>query len=90
MDQIFSRNKDLPWQAFDDETIIINPESKDSFELNEVGSFIWSRIDGVKSVAKIRDEICAHYDARPEMVDEDLTDLLYEMAKKNLIGEVTS
>ena len=85
--KIFSKNKDFPWQTMSDETIIIDPKGQNSFELNELGSFIWVRIDGKNSVNEISNFICQQYEVDPEVVNEDLMAVVGEMQKNKLIVE---
>ena len=87
LDKIFSRNGELPWQNYDEETIIINPESQNSFELNAIGSFVWSRLDGKNTVGHIQQAICEEYEVNAEMVENDLNQLFMEMTSQNLIVE---
>ena len=85
--KIYMKNKDLPWQTFDEETIVIDPDGQNSFELNLMGSFIWKRINGENTLSEIQKTICEEFDAREEEVFDDLSLLLDEMHKKNMITE---
>lgn len=83
--KIYLKNKALPWQTIGGETIIINPDSQSSFELNEIGSFIWSRLDGNKTLGEVQEEICKEYDVSAENVTKDLAELVVQMQESNLI-----
>lgn len=87
--KIFNRNEELPWQFFENETVVINPEAQDPFELNEIGSFVWTRLDGVSSVAHIQQQICSEYDVSADAVQEDLEQLFDAMSRKRLIIETS-
>lgn len=83
--QIYKKNPQLPWQTIHGETIIIDPKTQNSFELNELGSFIWQLIDGKNTTLEIQNGICEHYDAPPEVVTKDLSDLFNLMIENQLV-----
>jgi hypothetical protein len=89
LNKIFKKNKDNPWQMIDDETIIIDPQLQSSFELNEVGSQIWQRIDGKSEVSKIAMDLAQIYEISEEVLNIDLTEFFSELSKQNLISEVS-
>ena len=53
--------------------------------VNELGTFIWSLLDGQSSLAQVRDRICAEYDVSPPQCDEDVLAFVAELAQKNLV-----
>lgn len=85
---IFKKNQNNPWQSLENETIIIDPESQISFELNELGSFIWQRIDGQTELASIHHDICQEYDVTAEQALIDMNLLIDEMRTHHLIVEL--
>jgi hypothetical protein len=42
----YRRVQGLPWQMIDDKAVILDPRNQKVHELNEVGSFIWEKLDG--------------------------------------------
>ena len=58
------------------------------FSTNEIGRFIWERLDGKHSVAAIHRDISACFDVNPEQAWEDLQGFVKEMQKEALIREV--
>lgn len=82
---IYDKNKDFPWQSFENETIIIDPESNQSFELNELGTFIWNQLDGKKKVADIVEAIMREYETDDAQVLADLQALIESMQEAKLI-----
>lgn len=87
-DAVFVKNLDFPWQTMAGETIIIDPKQKNSFELNEVGSFIWNQIDGKRSLQMIRESVLGEYEVFAETLQEDFNELLSDLLESHLICEV--
>jgi hypothetical protein len=63
------------------ETILVpirrNMADLDSiYTLDEVGAFIWSLIDGQRTIGDIQDSILDEYDVSPEVADRDLAEFI--------------
>ena len=87
LSKIFAKNKDFPWQTMNNETIIVDPKGQSSFELNEVGTFIWKNLDGKNSIHQIADLLCGEYDVSSEAVTADLVSVVDELERNSLIIE---
>lgn len=83
----FIRNVHFPWQTIGEETIIVDPAQKSSFELDSVGSFIWNQLDGGKSLDEIALSICEDFEVTPELAREDLLSLSEDLIGNQLILE---
>lgn len=49
------------------------------YTLNEVGAFIWDKIDGEKKLSEIRDLIVEEFDASTEEVEKDLIEFILKL-----------
>lgn len=87
--KIFKKNRNFPWQTIESETIIIDPQGKNSFELNELGSLIWNNFDGKKTLFEINEIILEQFDEDPEKIDHDLHSFINHLNENQLIEEVT-
>lgn len=83
----YSKNRDFPWQTIDGETIIIDPRGHASYELNDVGSFIWGYCDGTHSLQAIEELLCHEYDVTPETARRDLLEVAVQLLSDNLLIE---
>jgi len=52
----------------------------DAVELNEVGEFIFTRIDGTRTIAQIADLVATEYDIEAHEAIADICDFLAELA----------
>lgn len=58
------------------------------YTLNESGRVIWDKLDGVKTLAEIKAELAAEYDAPEEQLEADLLNLVRELAVRKIIVPV--
>ena len=60
------------------------------FTLNEVGTFVWERLDGERSLAAIADEMTVSFEVTREQAVEDLLDFTRLLAEAGCVGGVAS
>jgi len=58
------------------------------YTMNELGTKIWSLIDGQTNAGKIVEAICSAYDVTPEEASEDAAVFLSSLEDAGLIGSV--
>lgn len=58
----------------------------EAFVLNESTEFIWRRLDGRRTVGDIADLLAAEYDIDVETALADTTDVLADLASRELVG----
>ena len=54
--------------------------------MNEVGAFIWDRIDGKKRVKDIREMITKEFEVDDDTAGDDLINLIGQLEEINTIG----
>ena len=67
------------------EVAILHLDSGIYYGLNEVGTFIWDLIQKPKSVDQINEAVLEEFDVTVEQCQADVSKLLVELAKENLI-----
>lgn len=55
------------------------------FTLNDTGKEIWEKLDGKKTIDEIISELSSNYNAEPEEIKQDVTGLIEELLKRNII-----
>jgi lipopolysaccharide biosynthesis protein len=55
-------------------------------ELDEMGTFVWDRIDGLRSVRRIADEFAAHYGVQPREAELSVTAFIKNIGQRGIIG----
>lgn len=81
------RNDDYCVRDLGGETIFLSPDGSQVHAVNELGSFIWSLLDGQSMLAQVRDRICAEYDVSPQQCEDDVLGFVTELLQKNLVAE---
>ena len=65
--------------------LIVSNEKADLYYLNETAKFIWSMIDGTKSIDEISCVVANEYDAESESVKDDIVKFVRDMQRRKLI-----
>ena len=69
----------------EDEAVILNLKDGVYYGLNDLGARIWNLLQEPRTVRKIRDILLEEYEVEPERCQQDLLQLLGELAAKGLI-----
>ncbi|MHB1325816.1 MAG: PqqD family protein [Thermoleophilia bacterium] len=88
----YEQSSDMVWRQIGEETILvpINREVgnlNNVFTLNDTAAFIWSMIDGEKSLGEIRDALVAEYEVDPEKAEQDLDQCIAQLEELKGIRE---
>ncbi len=59
------------------------------YSLNETGREVWSRLDGVRDVSQIAEDLAREFDAPVEEIEQDVRGLLAELLKRRIVTVVT-
>jgi SynChlorMet cassette protein ScmD len=76
-------------EEFDNWAILFDPDTGDAFGINPVGVFIWKRLDGLRSVRDILEELRKNYENIAEEAEEQLKELIQEIVEKGFAGHKT-
>jgi len=94
LNRIYNKNPDVVYRIIGGEAILI-PISKETqvagrlLSLNEVGGFIWERIDGKYTLGDIVKEISREYEVGAEVARSDLRNLIGELEELKIINIVS-
>ena len=67
------------------ELAILNTRTGTYYGLNEVASFIWQRLEETQTLRDIRDSILKQYAVEQSHCEQDLLDLIRDLAKHELV-----
>lgn len=71
--------------ALDDELVVYDPVTGESFILNQTGRLVWERCDGQHTSAMIADEIATLYSVSRTDTLNDVRDLLATFVSASLL-----
>jgi hypothetical protein len=67
------------------ETIILTESGEELHTLDETGTFVWSVIDGKRTVGQILDNLCAEYDVVRDRAQKDLLSFIEALEEKKIV-----
>ncbi|RMG04147.1 MAG: PqqD family protein [Nitrospirae bacterium] len=87
-----SKTDNVVYRKVAGETILVPvhgdvAKMKKIYILNNLGEFIWERIDGRKSVDEILDEIVENFEVTRDEARKDLNEFINSLKERNLVEE---
>ena len=91
---VYVKNEDMVWRRIGEESILVPVrrefgELDSVYTLNETADFIWTQIDGKKTVADIRDRLVDEFEVDQQLAEADLDSCLAQLVEIAGIREVT-
>lgn len=88
LDQIIEPAEGVVGRVVDDEAVIVLPGKGKVKVLNEVGAFIWSQVDGYRTVAEIVKSVCEEFDVDQPQAEADTIAFLADLQERGVISVV--
>lgn len=79
------QNEDVHSTVLDGESVLLNLSTGRYYTLNAVGSVVWELSRGDRSLAHVVSTICGKFDVTVRQAQDDLLDLVVELAQEGLI-----
>jgi hypothetical protein len=86
LESVVAINNDAVSRELEGEAVILNLESGTYFGLNEVGTRIWTLIQGHGSLRKVFDVMQEEYDVSPQELETDILQLVDQLRSKGLVS----
>jgi hypothetical protein len=83
---VLSKNPNAAYRIYDGQATVVLPDLAEVNVLNEVGSLVWERIDGKRTLEQILETVLEAYEISPE---EARRDVLAFISALRLHGMVT-
>jgi len=80
-----SRKDEVPWKVLDDTIVILDLTEGDFFELDDVGCWIWQRLDGVRTLEDHARALAEEYGIDIETARSDIVAFVADLDSKGLI-----
>ena len=81
----YRRVQGLPWQIIDEKAVILDPRNQKVHELNEVGSFIWEKLDGEKDADIISNLLIEDFDCELAVVASDILEFCEGLVAEGIV-----
>ena len=87
LETVLSKNPDAAYRTYDGLATVVLPGRAEVDVLNEVGSVIWQKIDGERTLAQILQDVLDEFDIGPEDARRDLFDFIEELRRHGMVSE---
>jgi hypothetical protein len=77
-------------RVLDKESVLLNIETERYFGLDETGTRMWQLVTAAPKVEVAYQQLLDEYDVEPELLRENLTDLLARLVENGLLQVVPS
>ena len=90
-DGVFKPSDDLVVREIDGQLLIvpiatgIGDLEDELYALNDTARFLWTRLDGRRTVADLADELAREYGAPRDEVEADVAGLIGELLKRRMV-----
>lgn len=83
-EQRYERNPDFVFRKIVDELVLVPihadvADMEGIYTLNEVGAFIWGRLDGQATLSEVAAAVLEEYDVEPDAISEDVAAFVQEL-----------
>ena len=90
LDSVIVRNEDIIFRKIEDEYVLVpmfasSDEVEHIYNLNKVGTDVWERINGKRTVGDIINDLIGEYEATPEQITKDVLDFLNDIYGSKIV-----
>lgn len=92
LDGIYTPTENIVAREIEGEIIIVplvsgmGDTDDELFTLNETGRAIWGKLDGVRSLRRIIDELSTEYESSEGEIEADVLGIIEELYKRKMIA----
>jgi len=76
LDTVLRKNPNAAYRIFDGQATIVLPDQSEVNVLNQLGSQVWERIDGSRTVGQIVEAVLQEYEVGPETARRDILEFI--------------
>ena len=80
-----TKSRDVVCKDMDGKSVLLDLKSGGYYTLNEMGSFVWSLLEGKATPARIAQAVTESYEIDPETAEKDISDLISSLRKEGLV-----
>lgn len=80
------RRRDLPFQEIQGQAVIVSPERRELHELDETGTFLWSRLSAEATAGELAAALCEEFEVDEATASKDVRDFLAMLEDRQLVS----
>ncbi len=85
LDAVLTRNPDAAFRIYDGQATVVIPDRAEVDVLNEVGSMVWERIDGKRSLREILDLVVEEFEISREQAQRDILEFVADLREHRMV-----
>jgi len=85
LDRVLSKNPNAAFRVYEGQATVVLPDQAEVNVLNEIGSLVWSQIDGRRSLREIVAAIGDNYEVAPEEVQKDVLEFIASLQAHRMV-----
>ena len=85
LNTVLTRNPEVAYRIYDGQATVVLPGRSEINVLNEIGSLIWDRIDGERTVGQILEAVLDAYEIDSEQARSDMLDFLSSLQEHGMV-----
>jgi Coenzyme PQQ synthesis protein D (PqqD) len=86
LDEVLTKNPNAAYRIYDGQATVVLPDQAEVNVLNEIGSAVWERIDGRRSLRAILDAILETYDISREEATRDVLEFAASLREHRMVS----
>jgi hypothetical protein len=79
------KNPNTAYRVYDGQATIVLPEQAEVNVLNEIGSLVWERIDGRRTVEQIIEAVLEQCETTPDVARRDVLEFLESLRAHRMV-----
>ena len=86
LDKKVTRDENVAWRIIGDEAVLLSAEDSSVHSLDQVGTRIWGALTASASVQEAYDTLLDEYDVTPEVLQQDMAELIEQLVENGLLA----
>ncbi|MGH9798344.1 MAG: PqqD family protein [Candidatus Polarisedimenticolia bacterium] len=83
---VLVKNPLAAYRIYEGKATVVLSERAEVKVVNEIGSLIWDRIDGRRTLGEIADQVVAEYDVDPEEARRDVLEFAASLSEHGMVA----
>jgi len=82
---VLTKNPNAAYRVYDGQATVVLPERSEVHVLNPIGTTVWDRIDGRRTLAQILDAVVEEYEVAPDEARRDVLAFVAELREHGMV-----
>jgi hypothetical protein len=80
------RSPNSAYRTYDGQATIVLPDRAEVNVLNPIGSIVWDRMDGTRTVAQLIEAVVEEYEISPEQARRDVLEFIETLRQHGMVS----